>query len=139
MDLHQCRHWYVNQALIEVHEQARKGKTTVERGEEELIAYMHWRSGEKVLKAYNHYYQPANHATVQNRVFKKLRSLPSKSSSTTQRRKRKQEVSQATSVATQNIAQESVPPPQTGATLYAFLTGKGGFTDDLIADLLATD
>jgi integrase len=139
MDLHQCRHWYVNQALIEIHEQARKGKMTVERGEEELIAYMHWRSGEKVLKAYNHYYQPANHAAVQNSVFKKLRSFPSKSSLTTQRRKRKQEVSQATSVVRQDVVQESVPPPQTGAALYAFLTGKGGFTDDLIADLLATD
>lgn len=140
MDLHQCRHWYVNQALIEVHEQARKGKTTVERGEEELIAYMHWRSGEKVLKAYNHYYQPANHATVQNRVFKKLRSLPSRSSPTAQRRKSKQEVvSQVASVVPQDVVRESVQPQQTGATLYAFLTGKGGFTDDLIADLLATD
>ena len=139
MDLHQCRHWYVNQALIEIHEQARKGKTTVERGEEELIAYMHWRSGEKVLKAYNHYYQPANHAAVQNRVFKKLRSLPAKSSPTTQRRKRELEVSQTIPVIPRQVAPESVPPSQAGAALYAFLTGKGGATDGLIADLLATD
>lgn len=73
-DPHQARHWYVTQALIQIHEQARKGKITVERGKEELIAYMHWRMGEKTLKAYNHFFQPAHHATVQNRVFKKLRS-----------------------------------------------------------------
>jgi len=139
MDLHQCRHWYVNQALIEIHEQARKGKTTVERGEEELIAYMHWRSGEKVLKAYNHYYPPANHAAVQNHVFKKLRSFPAKSSSTVQHRRRKQEVPQTTPVIPQEVAPESVSPPQAGAALYAFLTGKGGATDGLIADLLAAD
>jgi hypothetical protein len=39
-DIHQCRHWYVTQSLIEIHEQARKGELTVERGKEELIAYM---------------------------------------------------------------------------------------------------
>lgn len=52
-DIHQCRHWYVTQSLIEIHEQARKGEITVERGKEELIAYMHWRTGEKTLDAYS--------------------------------------------------------------------------------------
>jgi hypothetical protein len=138
MDLHQCRHWYVNQSLIEIHEQARKGKMTVERGEEELIAYMHWRSGEKVLKAYNHYYQPAGHAAVQNSVFKKLRSLPAKPAPTTQHRKRKQEAPRLASALQQDAGQE-MTQQQTSAALYAFLTGKGGYTDELIEDLLATD
>jgi integrase len=131
MDLHQCRHWYVNQSLSEIHEQARKGKITVERGEEELIAYMHWRSGEKVLKAYNHYYQPAGHAAVQNSVFKKLRSLPAKSGPTTQHRKRKQEAPRLVSALQQDAGQE-MTQQQTSTALYAFLTGKGGYTDELI-------
>jgi len=29
-DPHQARHWYVTQSLIEIHERARKGETTVE-------------------------------------------------------------------------------------------------------------
>src|SRR5260370_9728706 len=89
-DPHQARHWYVTQSLIQIHEQARKGETTVERGKEELIAYMHWRSGEKTLKAYNHFFQPANHATVQDRVFKKLRGTQTKLPPTKRQRKAKQ-------------------------------------------------
>lgn len=127
MDLHQCRHWYVNQALIEIHEQARKGAITVERGTEELIAYMHWRSGEKVLKAYNHFFQPANHAAVQNGIFKKLRSLDKK-----QARLPKQEELQPVSSLDQVKGQEHkrVEP---GAALYAFLIGKEGYDHDLHA------
>src|SRR5260370_7313861 len=75
-DPHQARHWYVTQSLIQIHEQARKGETTVERGKEELIAYMHWRAGEKTLKAYNHFFQPPNHPTLQNTVSTKLPRTP---------------------------------------------------------------
>src|SRR6266566_5276170 len=89
-DIHQCRHWYVTQSLIEIHEQARKGKITVERGKEELIAHMHWRAGEKTLNAYNHCFQPVNHASVQNNVFKKLRGAQTKQSQTKRQRRAKQ-------------------------------------------------
>jgi len=45
-DIHQCRHWYVTQSLITIHEQAREGKMTVERGKEELIARRREHSGQ---------------------------------------------------------------------------------------------
>jgi integrase len=133
VDPHQARHWFVTQSLIEIHERARKGKSTVERGKEELIAYMHWRSGENVLKAYNHFFQPAGHAMVQNSIFKKLRTSGVKKAQTVQRSKKK---------ATQPIQQTSMhtqEQPQDGAALYAFLIGKGGYTDDLITDLITAN
>jgi integrase len=127
MDLHQCRHWYVNQALVEIHEQARKGTLTVERGTEELIAYMHWRSGEKVLKAYNHFFQPANHAAVQNGIFKKLRSEDRQ-----QARRSKQESEPQAAQLSPETEQERKRAEQVSA-LYAFLIGKEGYGDDLHA------
>ncbi len=133
MDLHQCRHWYVSQSLIEIHEQARKGTMTVERGKEELIAYMHWRSGEKVLAAYNHYYQPAGHATVQNNVFKKLRGSATKKPRTIQQHKAKQGSVQPAQSKRQPSVQMNEEQPQNGAAYYAFLIGTGGYTDDLVA------
>ena len=139
VDPHQARHWYVNQALIEIHEQARCGKMTVERGTEELIAYMGWRSGEKVMAAYNHFFQPAHHAVVQNRIFRKLRAP---STPTTQQGLKDR------SHKTHRAPVTSLPPAQSGAVeaqqhkgqeLYAFLIGEGGYTDDIIADLLTAD
>ena len=137
-DPHQARHWYVTQSLITIHEQARKGETTVERGKEELIAYMHWRAGEKTLKAYNHYFQPANHATVQNRVFKKLRGTQTKPSPT-QRQRRVKRPAVSPSNPVQQPAVPTKEHSQDGAALYAFLIGTGGYTDELIADLLIAD
>ena len=130
VDPHQCRHWYVNQALIEIHEQARKGKTTVERGKEELIAYMHWRSGEQVLKAYNHYYQPANHATVQNNIFKKLQRPGGmkQSRKAGQHTLKTQDVQPSPSALETHMKEQQ----QESATLYAFLIGTGGYNDGLI-------
>lgn len=127
MDLHQCRHWYVNQALIEIHEQARKGAITVERGTEELIAYMHWRSGEKVLKAYNHFFQPANHAAVQNGIFKRLRSLDKK-----QAHLPTQEQLQPASSLGQG-REQAQKRVEASSALYAFLIGKEGYDHDLHA------
>ena len=128
MDLHQCRHWYVNQALLEIHEQARKGAITVERGTEELIAYMHWRSGEKVLKAYNHFFQPANHAAVQNGIFKRLRSLDKQ-----QTHLPKQEQRQPASSPGQVSRQQEHTDVEPSSALYAFLIGKEGYHHDLHA------
>jgi integrase len=136
-DIHQCRHWYVTQALIQIHERARKGEITVERGKEELIAYMHWRAGEKTLKAYNHCFQPTNHATVQDRVFKKLRGAQTKPSPTKRQRKAKQ-IPARSSPSGEQLS-EQVKQSQDGTALYAFLIGTGGYTDELIADLLTSD
>jgi integrase len=137
-DIHQCRHWYVTQSLIEIHERARKGKITVERGKEELIAYMNWRAGEQTLTAYNHFFQPTNHATVQNSVFKKLRGTQTKESQTTSPRKAKQ-ASVHPSPSGHQSSVRTKEQPQDGAALYAFLIGTGGYTDELITDLLAAD
>jgi integrase len=136
VDPHQARHWYVTQSLIEIHERARKGKITVERGKEELIAYMHWRSGEKVLKAYNHFFQPANHASVQNSIFKKLRPSEAKKRQATQHHSR---VAAQPSPKTPQPSMKVPEQLQDGAELYAFLTGKGEYTDELIADLTTSD
>jgi hypothetical protein len=130
--------WYVTQSLIEIHEQARKGEITVERGKEELIAYMHWRTGEKKLDAYNHCFQPANHATVQTNIFKKLRGAQTKQSQTKKRRMAKR-TSVQSSPPRQQLAAQAEEQPQDSTALYAFLVGTGGYTDELIADLLITD
>lgn len=141
VDPHQARHWYVNQALVEIHEQARCGKMTVERGTEELIAYMGWRSGEKVMAADNHFFQPANHAAVQNRIFRKLRSHSVQETQKTQQgqphKTQRAAVHAASSV--QPSPTQEQEQPQNGQACSAFLIGSGGYTDDLIADLLTAD
>ena len=128
-DPHQARHWYVNQALSLIHEQARKGKTTVEQGTEELIAYMKWRSGERVMTAYNHFFQPTKHATVKNGIFKKLRSENRQRAQRTQHNVTKQRSSQPVLSEQQALAQGK-EPSQSSAALYAFLIGTGGYTDE---------
>jgi integrase len=137
-DIHQCRHWYVTQSLIEIHERARKGEITVERGKEELIAYMHWRAGEKTLNAYNHCFQPANHASVQNNIFKKLRGAQTKQTQT-KRQRRAKRTSVQSSPSGHQLSVQAEEQSQDSTALYAFLIGTGGYTDELIADLLTTD
>lgn len=94
---------------------------------------MGWRSGEKVLKAYNHFFQPAGHATIQNSVFKKLRNATARPA-----QHRLQEATQISSPPSpaSNQAQAQV---QDGSALYAFLIVEGGEIDDLIADLIIAD
>ncbi len=130
-DPHQARHWYVNQAISLIHEQARKGKATVEQGTEELIAYMKWRSGEKVMAAYNHFFQPTKHATIQNGIFKKLRSTNGQRTQEAHHHVAKQRWSRPASPEQQTPAQGK-GPSQESAALYAFLIGTGGYTNDSI-------
>src|SRR5947209_18130085 len=40
VDIHQARHWYVTQAIGQVHEEARLGLKTVEQGLKDLVEYM---------------------------------------------------------------------------------------------------
>lgn len=128
-DPHQARHWYVNQALAVIHEQARKGETTVEQGTEELIAYMKWRSGEKVMTAYNHFFQPTKHAAVQNDIFKKLRRENRRQTQGTRRQVTKQRSPQPV-LSEQQAPAQGKKSSQSGTALYAFLIGTGGYTDD---------
>lgn len=115
VDIHQARHWYVTQAITEVHERGRRGQLTVERGLAELVAYMKWRSGEAVLQAYNHVYDAAHHAQIQDAIFQRLRAVapPGPPAGT-----------QPTSVAP--LAE---PEVEGRHTLYDFLVGASGYPD----------
>jgi integrase len=50
---HQARHWFVTNALRSIEETA-SGEQDQRRRKDELIRYMKWRSGEKMLDAYEH-------------------------------------------------------------------------------------
>jgi integrase len=50
---HQARHWFVTNALRSI-EATASGEQDQRRKKEELIRYMKWRSGEKMLHAYEH-------------------------------------------------------------------------------------
>jgi hypothetical protein len=50
---HLCRHWFVTNALRQI-ERAAKSGADLDRRKQELIQYMAWRSGERILKAYEH-------------------------------------------------------------------------------------
>src|SRR5580704_1583537 len=50
---HQARHWFVTNALRTI-ETTATGEQDQRRRKEELIRYMKWRSGEKMLHAYEH-------------------------------------------------------------------------------------
>jgi integrase len=50
---HQARHWFVTNALRTI-ETTASGEQDQRRRKEELIRYMKWRSGEKMLRAYEH-------------------------------------------------------------------------------------
>ena len=50
---HQARHWFVTNALRRI-EAIASGEEDQKRKKEELIRYMKWRSGEKMLQAYEH-------------------------------------------------------------------------------------
>jgi len=50
---HQARHWFVTNALRSI-EAIAAGEQDQRRRKEELIQYMKWRSGEKMLHAYEH-------------------------------------------------------------------------------------
>lgn len=52
-DPHQCRHWFVTNALRNIEESA-QGEVELVRRKQELIQYMAWRSGERTLHAYEH-------------------------------------------------------------------------------------
>lgn len=133
-DPHQARHWYVSQALVEIHAKARRGETTVEQGVAELIAYMAWRSGEKVMQAYNHFYQAAGHAIVQQHIFTLLRHKGKHQQSPKPRRQPSPQASPSIPGENQQKSQKDnrQPAEQDSAALYAFLIGTGGYRDDLV-------
>jgi integrase len=66
-DPHQARHWFVTACVREIFATSDRGGD-VQRGKEALIAYMGWRSGEQVLRAYEHHLKTEVAAAIQDRV-----------------------------------------------------------------------
>lgn len=70
LNIHGLRHWYVTQAMRQVSESAQTPEE-VQRGKEDLIRYMGWRSAE-TLGAYEHYFQAERHARIQDLVYQRV-------------------------------------------------------------------
>jgi integrase len=69
LNIHALRHWYVTQEIRLISETA-KEPGDIERGKEDLVRYMAWRSPE-TLKAYEHYFDEVRHATIQTQLHRK--------------------------------------------------------------------
>ncbi len=70
LNIHGLRHWFVTQHMRLICEEA-KTPGEVERGKEALVRYMAWRSPE-TLRAYEHHFQAADHAQIQDQLFVRL-------------------------------------------------------------------
>jgi integrase len=70
-DIHQARHWYVTCAVRQIYETVPNG-AVVERKLRELIEYMKWRNGKETLAAYEHFFDAANHADVQDAIHARM-------------------------------------------------------------------
>lgn len=70
LNIHGLRHWYVSQAMREICQTA-KSAGEVERGKENLVRYMAWRSPD-TLKAYEHHFQAQQHIQLQDQLHQRL-------------------------------------------------------------------
>jgi site-specific recombinase XerC len=71
-DPHQARHWYVTIAVRTIHETSNT-EGEIRRRIRELIEYMYWRGGEQTMAAYDHYFDAARHADIQDQLHERLR------------------------------------------------------------------
>jgi integrase len=71
-DPHQARHWYVTMAVRTIHETSNT-EGEIHRRIRELIEYMQWRGGEQTMTAYDHYFDAARHADIQDQLHERLR------------------------------------------------------------------
>jgi len=71
-DPHQARHWYVTMAVRTIHETS-STEGEIHRRIRELIEYMQWRGGEQTMAAYDHYFDAARHADIQDQLHERLR------------------------------------------------------------------
>jgi hypothetical protein len=72
-DPHQARNWYVTMAVRAIHETS-STEGEIRRRTRELIEYMHWRGGEQTMAAYDHYFDAARHADIQDQLHERLRA-----------------------------------------------------------------
>lgn len=70
-DVHQARHWYVTMAIRQIYETS-KTDGDVQRRLRELIEYMKWKSGQETLEAYEHYFNAARHADIQDAIHSRM-------------------------------------------------------------------
>jgi integrase len=66
LNIHALRHWFVTQEIRLICETA-KDAGDIERGKEDLVRYMAWRSPE-TLQCYEHYFDEIRHADLQDRL-----------------------------------------------------------------------
>lgn len=66
LNIHALRHWFVTQEIRFICETA-KESGDIERGKEDLVRYMAWRSPE-TLQCYEHYFDEIRHADLQDRL-----------------------------------------------------------------------
>lgn len=71
-DPHQARHWYVTMAVRTIHETSTT-EAEIRRRTRELIEYMQWRGGEQTMASYDHYFDAARHADIQDQLHERLR------------------------------------------------------------------
>jgi Phage integrase family len=71
VDIHQSRHWYVTQAVRQIYETAQT-EAEVKRRLRELIEYIKWKQGWQTMEAYEHYFDAARHADVQDVIHQKM-------------------------------------------------------------------
>lgn len=71
-DPHQARHWYVTMAVRTIHETSTT-EGEIRRRIRELIEYMQWRGGEQTMASYDHYFDAARHADIQDQLHERLR------------------------------------------------------------------
>lgn len=69
--IHQTRHWYVSKIIEEIYSQDLP-RERYERKVDELIKYMNWKSGNRTLKAYEHYFDKLEHGYIQDQLHSKL-------------------------------------------------------------------
>ena len=71
-DPHQTRHWYVTMAVRTIHETS-NAEGEIRLRIRELVEYMQWRGGEQTMAAYDHYFDAARHAEIQDQLHERLR------------------------------------------------------------------
>jgi integrase len=70
-NIHQTRHWYVTMAIRDIY-QHYHDDAKVQLEIQKLIGYMHWRSGEETMAAYEHYVKSLDPAETNARVHESL-------------------------------------------------------------------
>lgn len=71
VDIHQARHWYITAAVRQIYETAQT-EAEVKRRLRELIEYVKWKQGWQTIEAYEHYFDAARHADIQDVIHKKM-------------------------------------------------------------------